>query len=329
MITILTRYINFVELAWLSIFRKYFWRLQRVTIIEKGLINIVSKILKPMIIDSPKRMIYLDVMQSNGYNALPERYWEPIPLVADIDKNTVKPRLVIDELSETEIHRDIEKIINSEEHVAEFRDFIKPIEDNHMFKGLDALVYRYLIQKYSPKNIIEIGAGFSSYVALNSVKDTCTITAIEPYPSEFLINLEKNNKPRLNLISKPVQDIDFNIFNQLEENDILFIDSTHVCFIGGDLPAIFLRILPRIKHGVIIHFHDVSLPYEYPRSLVFNSGRMYNELYMVASLLVNGPYSYIWGSYPFLLKRNLWLNNASDNYFKSGLSVWIRKTKHS
>jgi predicted O-methyltransferase YrrM len=191
-----------------------------------------------------------------------------------------------------------------------------------MFCGFDAFVYSEIIKNYNPKRIIEIGTGYSTFIALDNI-NTADINCIEPYPLEFLKELVDNNKDKISLIDKKIQDCyQDEIFSSLEHDDILFIDSTHVILIGGDLPVIFLKILPKIKKGVLIHFHDVSIPYEYPRKLVYKSGRFYNELYMVGNLIANCNYSFIFGSYRFLLEKGLLNENDIYNF---GLSVWLKK----
>jgi hypothetical protein len=55
----------------------------------------------------------------------------------------------------------------------------------------------------------------------------------------------------------PVQDVDLEVFDILEANDVLFVDSSHVVKIGIDVQHILSKILPRLKPGVHVHFHDV------------------------------------------------------------------------
>jgi hypothetical protein len=82
------------------------------------------------------------------------------------------------------------------------------------------------------------------------------IKCIDPYPSELLLQYI----PILEVIPQPVQQIPFSEFEALEPNDILFVDGTHVCKIGSDVNYIVLEVLPCLKPGVLIHFHDIFLP---------------------------------------------------------------------
>jgi len=85
---------------------------------------------------------------------------------------------------------------------------------------------------------------------------------IDPYPLDIIKNELKNITK---LIIEKGELLDSAFFDQLQKNDILFIDSGHTVKTGSDVNYLILDILPRIKPGVVIHFHDISLPYEYPK----------------------------------------------------------------
>jgi Methyltransferase domain len=86
------------------------------------------------------------------------------------------------------------------------------------------------------------------------------LVAIDPYPPNFLRDLEG-----LTLIEQKVQDVNVSLSESLGENDILFIDSSHVAKIGSDACWEIFEILPRLKKGVLVHFHDIFFPFEYPK----------------------------------------------------------------
>jgi hypothetical protein len=66
---------------------------------------------------------------------------------------------------------------------------------------------------------------------------------------------------------------------------VLFIDSSHVSKVGGDVNFLFLEVLPRLRPGVIVHLHDVFLPAEYPRDWVVEKGRFWTEQYLLQAFL--------------------------------------------
>src|SRR6185295_14291779 len=107
---------------------------------------------------------------------------------------------------------------------------------------------------------------------------------IEPYPDLVKRLLRPDDFDRVQFIRSLVQDVPLKIFDVLEANDILFIDSSHVCKVGSDVYHELFRILPRLRPGVIIHFHDIFWPFEYPEDWL-REGRAWNELYLMRAFL--------------------------------------------
>lgn len=146
----------------------------------------------------------------------------------------------------------------------------------------------YMMQVIKPRNIIEIGSGFSTAVMLDVnerfMKNRIRITSIEPRAGR----LKKLIKPsdNLEIYEKDLQEIPTNFFDKLEENDILFIDSSHVSKIGSDVNYLLFEVLPRLKKGIYIHFHDVFYPFIYPAQWIYE-GRVYNETYMLRAFLMD------------------------------------------
>jgi hypothetical protein len=98
-------------------------------------------------------------------------------------------------------------------------------------------------------------------VSASKLNETPTaISCIEPYPNEGL-----KGCPDIELIGTPVQAVAPEFFDKLGKGDILFVDSTHVVQVGSDVNYLVLEVLPRLAPGVIVHFHDIYLPYDYPR----------------------------------------------------------------
>ena len=152
------------------------------------------------------------------------------------------------------------------------------------FGGTDALAAYCMFRHFQPRLIIEVGSGFSSLVAAEAIaknKDSALI-CIEPFPPDFL----RTGFPGLrSLIEKKVQDMDVEFFSQLKSGDILFIDSSHTVKIGGDVNFLFLEVLPRLKPGVIVHVHDIFLPFDYRRDWVVDEFRFWSEQYLLQAFL--------------------------------------------
>lgn len=167
---------------------------------------------------------------------------------------------------------------------------------------VDAEILYSIIRNYKPKRIFEIGSGFSTYLSSEAIKKNelenqswnCELIAIEPFPNRII----KNGFPGLSkLIEQRVETLDANIFTQLKENDILFIDSSHVSKIGSDVNFEFFEVLPKLNKGVFVHFHDIFLPFDYPKAWIQSRNRFWNEQYMLhAFLMFNERFKVVWAS---------------------------------
>ena len=160
--------------------------------------------------------------------------------------------------------------------------------ENKFFSYGDGIILNMFLRKTQPKRIVEVGCGFSSAMML----DTCDMfselgdvdfTFIEPEPERRLLKLVKEKE--INLIKSNLQDLEPDlIYNSLEAGDLLFIDSSHVVKLNSDVMFIFDRILPNLKKGVYVHFHDVVYPFVYPDCWV-REGRFWNEVFFLKQFL--------------------------------------------
>jgi predicted O-methyltransferase YrrM len=160
---------------------------------------------------------------------------------------------------------------------------------NPAYPYADGLALYSMIRHVRPKRIVEVGSGYSSCATLDTNelffdgKIQCEF--IEPYPDLLLSLIKEADKPGLNLRRSGLQDVPFEVFESLEPNDILFIDSTHVVKIGSDVTYLFFEVLPRLKRGVFVHIHDVFYPFEYPKAWILE-GRTWTEIYLLRALLM-------------------------------------------
>ncbi|MGD0709856.1 MAG: class I SAM-dependent methyltransferase [Bacteroidales bacterium] len=166
--------------------------------------------------------------------------------------------------------------------------------ENGAYSYTDAIILYSMIRHFKPERIIEVGSGYSSAVMLDTNElffdNNIDLTFIEPNP-EILFSLMKDaDKKSTALIQSNVQSITLDNFEKLQKGDILFIDSTHVVKTGSDVNYILFEILPSLQSGVIIQFHDVFYPFEYPKSWVYK-GYNWNEAYFLkAFLMYNDKY---------------------------------------
>lgn len=163
---------------------------------------------------------------------------------------------------------------------------IKPVWNNGFLPGLDIIGIYTLLAKYKPRKYIEIGSGNSTKVAYKAKTEqqlSTEIISIDPMPRAEIDDLADT------VIRQPFENIDFDVIEELEANDILFVDNSHRILPNSDATVFFLEILPRLKKGVIVHIHDIYLPYDYPQ---FMCDRFYSEQYGLAMYLLANPKKY-------------------------------------
>jgi hypothetical protein len=163
--------------------------------------------------------------------------------------------------------------------------------ENDWYGFGDAAVYSALIRLLKPKRITEVGSGFSSAVSLDTsdhfLNGTIYFTFIDPYPERLRFLLGAKHESNLKVLTQTVQTTPLEEFEALDGGDILFIDSTHILKTGSDVSFELFNVLPSLKPGVIIHFHDTSWPFEYPKKWVIDDNRSWNELYALRAFLMN------------------------------------------
>lgn len=202
--------------------------------------------------------------------------------------------------------------------------------NNIFYSYIDAMILWGMIKHYQPSKIIEIGSGYSSALMLDineyGVSWPLHFTFIEPFPERLFSLLKENDKKDTRIITNPIQEVDPDIFLNLSENDILFIDSSHVCKTGSDVNHILFSILPRLKKGVLVHFHDIFFPFEYRKDWVLE-GRAWNEAYVCRAFMMYNSAFQISLFNSFLEHFNPELFVEPYKYFpkKESAGLWISK----
>ena len=134
------------------------------------------------------------------------------------------------------------------------------------YTALDAFTLYAMLRAYQPRRYLEVGSGVSTYYCHLAAQQNgqeghpLHIECIEPHPYKKLYSVV----PGSHLHVQEVQDVDLSLFQGLRENDVLFIDSSHALKIDGDIPFLYLEVLPTLNQGVLIHIHDVPFPYNVP-----------------------------------------------------------------
>ncbi|MFZ5554225.1 MAG: class I SAM-dependent methyltransferase [Bacteroidota bacterium] len=204
-----------------------------------------------------------------------------------------------------------------------------PAWNNGFLPGLDMVGLYGMIAKYKPRVYIEIGSGNSTKTAKKAIVENglqTKITSIDPFPRATIDHLADK------VIRKPFEDVaDISFITQeLNENDILFIDNSHRVFPNSDAMICFLELLPFLKKNVLVHIHDIYLPYDYPQ---FMCDRFYNEQYMLAAFLLANPEKYktVLPNYFISEDKELsqiispvWSHNNLSGVEKHGGSFWLK-----
>ena len=179
--------------------------------------------------------------------------------------------------------------------------------NNGSFGAGDAEYWYQIIRQIKPKRIIEVGSGNSTLMAIMAIeknKDempdySCEHTCIEPYEMPWL------EKTKVSVLREKVEEVELSFFSQLEENDILFIDSSHVIRPQGDVLFEYLELLPSLNKGVIVHVHDIFLPKNYSHAWLEEKVTFWNEQYLLEAFLSHNDSWEIIGA----------LNYLSHNHF--------------
>jgi len=184
---------------------------------------------------------------------------------------------------------------------------------------------------YKPRRVIEIGGGFSSAVMLDTADEhglQTRFTVVDPFPNTLRALILPRDENNVEIIEKPVQDVDLALFSTLSEDDILFIDSTHVLKTQSDVCREFFGIMPILKRDVLIHLHDIFYPFEYPRSWIFDARYSWNELYgLRLFLMYNKRFECIFFNNMFGKLEEQTIRRTCPIYIENiGGSFWMRKT---
>ena len=184
-------------------------------------------------------------------------------------------------LKEFQYTGELNEIPNEKKDAGQFEYYY----NNTSFCPGDAEYFYNIIRHFKPRKIIEIGCGYSTMVAMRAERKNeeesfkCEHTCIEPYEMPWLEQLN------VKVLRSKVEDVEKSLFDSLEKNDILFIDSSHMVRPQGDVLFEFLEILPILKPGVIVHVHDIFTPRDYPREWIYENHCMWNEQYLLEAFL--------------------------------------------
>lgn len=263
------------------------------------------------------------VWERLGFHITPVHFYQPIPdtrrltpetftrpfSLAGVKMNEAGQLALLERFS---AHRDEMAAWPREKTADTTRFFLH----NASFGPVDAELLWGMLRTHKPARVVEIGSGMSTLLAAEALRKNAAegspgeLTAIEPYPAAWLPQV-----PGLRLVQKPVQQVPLDEFTRLESGDVLFIDSTHVATIGSDVTHEILEIVPRLAPGVIVHFHDIFLPVEYPPGFVMGLRVFWTEQYLLQAFLAFND------SFEVLAAAN-WLQHTHPSKLAAAIPSW-------
>jgi hypothetical protein len=273
-------------------------------------------------------------VQAYGINIIPVNFYSNTPSIDEIESsyeyvNDDPPYLDTGIFEPETLQQTLRQLL---EFSAEFNPPVEGDEDNpssffwknSMFSYSDAMSYYCFLRQIRPASIVEIGSGFSTLVAIEAIEKNGfgTIHCFEPYPRQFL-----RQENRVDLHTLKAQDLSPEYLNEiLQDDDVLFVDSTHTVKTGSDCVHIYLRLLPKIRRDIFVHVHDVFLPFGMPKQWLLDHQYFWTEQYLLlAFLLDNHKAQVLYGSnYNEKWNPGLLRELMGQKYGSGGGSFWFR-----
>lgn len=269
----------------------------------------------------------------------PGHYYSPIVSVAEIieKESTIWYSAAIDGVKGIDLRaqhqitllKQLAEYYNELPFTADKQTGMRYYLNNTWFPYTDGILLYAMLRHFKPKRVIEVGSGYSSAVMLDTNQlffdGYIQLTFIEPYPERLYSLIFEADKKTARVIVSSVQSIKLDEFEKLENGDILFIDSSHVVKTASDLHYILFEVLPVLRAGVMVHFHDVFYPFEYPKQWVID-GRNWNEDYFLrAFFMYNTEWEILLFSNYLHLHHYSAFKSMPLCYHDPGAGLWIKK----
>jgi len=287
-----------------------------------------------------------DACLEQGCLPMPVHYYSPVPDIEDLRARRVwdrrSPMAGVDmrEAQQLALLAELGRDFGAEcrwPHEPS-RDGSEFYTDNSSFSYGCAAATHALIRKLKPRRVIEAGSGFSSRVIAAALRmnekdsgERAEYTVVDPFPGDALQRLAGVGR----VLRQRVELLEADVFRTLGENDILFVDSGHTVRAGGDVNFLVLDILPVLAPGVVVHFHDIALPYEYaevyftnPKFRVF-----WTEAYLLQAFLCHNAAYEVLLAMNFLMQdhaaafRSAWPHYDPPIHRFPSHSFWIRRAR--
>lgn len=269
----------------------------------------------------------------------PGHFYSPIPSLSEVrarateifdDRLKTLPGIDMNDLVQLETFQRIVETYPDQPFEDEKQEGLRYFFDNPNFSWGEGIVLQGMTRSLLPRRFIEVGGGYSSCAVLDinelffSNRMECTF--IEPYPELLESLVKQGDLERARLIATPVQSVALEEFTVLESGDIVQIDSSHVSKVGSDVNHLLFSVLPLLRSGVYIHFHDITYPFEYPERWVYE-GRAWNEAYLLRAFLqFNAAFEIVFFNSYFALRHpDMVERHVPRLRSNPGSSLWLRR----
>lgn len=173
--------------------------------------------------------------------------------------------------------------------------------DNGLYGAIDTELLHAMVRHLKPKRLVELGSGVTSVIMGAACERNraeghpVRYRAFDPYPQSTMVEATRR---ATELVLQRAEDIALDVFQELGAGDILFVDTTHTVKTGNDVLRIVLDVLPALAPGVVVHFHDILLPWEYPRQWLEEEEWYWAEQYLLQAFLAfNERFEVLVGAY--------------------------------
>lgn len=247
------------------------------------------------------------VFRRAGFDLLRRHYYSPVP-----DLKSIPPEVWTRESPLPGVRFDVSaglQFVKRElaDYLAEYRPPSAPTGNprdfylgNGLYEGGDAELLYAMIRRFAPGRVIELGSGMSTLViadaqARGEAGDRGSHVVFDPFPRPELRAVIEEVAELRPISAVQIPDTEF---SRLEAGDVLFVDTTHTVKVGGEVNRIILEVLPGLAPGVIVHIHDIYLPWEYPREFMEERSFFWNEQYLVQAFLgFNQEFEILFGAH--------------------------------
>ena len=227
-----------------------------------------------------------------GFDIVLKTFYSPIPDLGSLPDETFARRSELPAIR-WELDEQLEHMRSLRRALHEFRPQATgggerfDYRPNSSYIVADAAALYATVRTGRPKRVVELGSGYSTLVTAQAARRNAQdgspvhLEVYDPFPS--VVDDDLPGLSRLERIG--AQHVPLEAFDRLEAGDVLFVDTTHTVKVGSDVNFIVLEVLPRLGEGVVVHLHDIFLPYEYPREWPEDYGLYWTEQYLVQAFL--------------------------------------------